>query len=45
MEADDLTILFELFESTPRQGPGSVETTRRGELEIYATTQLEREVR
>ena len=29
MEADDLTLLFELFENTQRQGPGSVETTRR----------------
>ena len=26
---DDLTLLLELFENTPRQGPGSVETTRR----------------
>ena len=29
MTDDDLTLLFELFENTPRQGPGSVETTRR----------------
>jgi SAM-dependent methyltransferase len=29
VEADDLKLLFELFEDTPRQGPGSVETTRR----------------
>jgi predicted O-methyltransferase YrrM len=29
MEADDLELLFELYEKTPRQGPGSVETTRR----------------
>jgi len=29
MENNDLTLLFELFESTARQGPGSVETTRR----------------
>jgi SAM-dependent methyltransferase len=29
MESDDLTLLFELFENTRRQGPGSVETTRR----------------
>jgi SAM-dependent methyltransferase len=29
MEADDLTLLFELFENTQRQGPGSIETTRR----------------
>ena len=27
--SDDLTLLFELYEGTPRQGPGSVETTRR----------------
>ncbi len=26
---DDRTLLFELFEATPRQGPGSVATTRR----------------
>ena len=29
MKADEQTLLFELFENTPRQGPGSVETTRR----------------
>lgn len=29
METDDLKLLLELFEDTPRQGPGSVETTRR----------------
>jgi SAM-dependent methyltransferase len=29
VKADDLELLFELFESTPRQGPGSVATTRR----------------
>lgn len=29
MKADELELLFELFEGTPRQGPGSVETTRR----------------
>lgn len=29
MEDDDLKLLFELFEDTPRQGPGSAETTRR----------------
>lgn len=29
MEADDLTLLYKLFEATPRQGPGSVETTLR----------------
>lgn len=28
MEDDDLELLFELFEDTPRQGPGSAETTR-----------------
>jgi SAM-dependent methyltransferase len=28
MKADDLTLLFELFEGTQRQGPGSVKTTR-----------------
>jgi len=29
MEADDRKLLFELFENTPRQGPGSVGSTRR----------------
>jgi SAM-dependent methyltransferase len=29
VETNDLTLLFELFENTPRQAPGSVETTRR----------------
>ncbi len=29
MDADELKLLCELFEGTPRQGPGSVETTRR----------------
>ncbi len=29
MRADDLTRLFELFEDTPRQAPGSAATTRR----------------
>ena len=28
MEADELKLLFEIFEDTPRQGPGSAETTR-----------------
>jgi SAM-dependent methyltransferase len=28
MNADELHLLFEVFEDTPRQGPGSVETTR-----------------
>jgi len=29
VESDDLQLLFELFEQTPRQGPGSEATTRR----------------
>lgn len=29
MQSDDLQPFFEVFEDTPRQGPGSVETTRR----------------
>ena len=29
MEPDDLAWLFELYEGTSRQGPGSAETTRR----------------
>lgn len=42
MEADDLTLLFELFESTPRQGPGSVETTRRALRSLPASLRVER---
>lgn len=48
MSSDDPPPLFELYEGTPRLGPGSVATTRRaldllpdslrGELEIYAAT-------
>lgn len=42
MDANDLTLLFELFESTPRQGPGSVETTRRALQLLPDSLQFER---
>ncbi|MEE9391150.1 MAG: class I SAM-dependent methyltransferase [Planctomycetota bacterium] len=42
MEADDLTLLFELFENTPRQGPGSVETTRRALRLLPKSLRIER---
>jgi len=40
--ADDLTLLFELFESTPRQGPGSAETTRRALRSLPDSLRVER---
>lgn len=40
--ADDLKLLFELFENTPRQGPGSVATTRRALGLLPGTLWLER---
>lgn len=42
MEADDMALLFELFENTPRQGPGSVETTRRGLRLLPESLRIER---
>jgi SAM-dependent methyltransferase len=42
VEADDLTLLFELFENTPRQGPGSVETTRRALRLLPHSLRIER---
>lgn len=42
MESDDRTLLFELFENTPRQGPGSVETTRRALRMLPASLRVER---
>lgn len=42
MEADDSKLLFELFENTPRQGPGSVETTRRALRLLPGSLQVER---
>lgn len=42
MEKGDLTLLFELFENTPRQGPGSVETTRRALRLLPATLRIDR---
>ena len=42
MKADDLELLFELFENTPRQGPGSVETTRRALRLLPGSLQAER---
>jgi len=42
VEADDRTLLFELFENTPRQGPGSVETTRRALRLLPESLRIER---
>jgi len=42
VEADDLRLLFELFENTPRQGPGSVETTRCALRLLPDTLRIER---
>ncbi len=42
MDSDDLTLLFELYEDTPRQGPGSVETTRRALRLLPDSMQVER---
>jgi len=42
VETDDLKLLFELFENTPRQGPGSVETTRRALRLLPASLRVER---
>lgn len=42
VEADDLPLLFELFEHTPRQAPGSVETTRRALRLLPGTLRIER---
>ncbi|MFG0318550.1 MAG: SAM-dependent methyltransferase [Planctomycetota bacterium JB042] len=39
---DDLALLFELFEGTPRQGPGSVGTTRRALRSLPASLRIER---
>jgi SAM-dependent methyltransferase len=42
VEADDRKLLFELFENTPRQGPGSVETTRRALRLLPDSLRIER---
>lgn len=42
MATDDLSLLFELFENTPRQGPGSVETTRHALALLPASLRTER---
>ncbi len=42
MTDDDLTLLFELYENTPRQGPGSVETTRRALRLLPGSLRVER---
>jgi SAM-dependent methyltransferase len=42
MEADELKLLFEVFEDTPRQGPGSVESTRRAFRLLPDSLQVER---
>lgn len=39
---DDLTLLFDLFEHTPRQGPGSVATTRRALALLPRSLRVER---
>ena len=42
MEADELKLLFEVFEDTPRQGPGSVESTRHALRMLPDSLQVER---
>lgn len=42
MEAADLKLLFELYENTPRQGPGSVDTTRRALRLLPESLRIER---
>jgi SAM-dependent methyltransferase len=42
VDPDHLALLFELFEGTPRQGPGSVETTRRALGLLPASLRIER---
>lgn len=42
MATSEQTLLFELFENTPRQGPGSVETTRRALRLLPGSRRLER---
>ncbi len=42
MSTDDLALLFELFETTPRQGPGSAESTRRALRMLPADLRIER---
>lgn len=42
MSTDDLTLLFELFENTPRQGPGSAASTRRALRMLPADLRIER---
>ncbi|NJN64771.1 MAG: class I SAM-dependent methyltransferase [Acidobacteria bacterium] len=42
MEADDRKLMFELFENTPRQGPGSIETTRRALSVLPPSLRVER---
>lgn len=42
MEADELELLFEVFENTPRQGPGSVESTRRAFRMLPDSLKVER---
>jgi len=42
VSTDDLALLFELFETTPRQGPGSAESTRRALRMLPADLRIER---
>lgn len=42
MKEDDLELLFELYANTPRQGPGSIETTRRALRLLPDSLRIER---
>ena len=42
MKPDEMALFFELYESTPRQGPGSVETTRRALRSLPDSLGIER---
>jgi SAM-dependent methyltransferase len=42
VEADELELLFEVFQDTPRQGPGSVETTRHALRMLPDSLRVER---
>lgn len=42
MESHELKLLFELFEDTPRQGPGSADSTRRALRLLPNSLQVER---
>lgn len=42
MEADELKLLYEVFEDTPRQGPGSIESTRQALRMLPDSLRVER---